>query len=105
MKKVVNGKVYNTETAALIGSLNRAGPSDFQFERTGLYRTTKGQFFLAGQGGAMSRWSRQAPYDNGSIAGWGVLPLDPTDALEFASKIDVDAELIAAHFGDLVTEA
>ncbi len=106
MKRIVDGRMYNSETADLVGSLSRGGTSDFQYERTGLYRTKRGQFFLAGEGGALSRWGRQAPFDrNGLIGGEGVLPLDPKDALDFAEKADVDAELIAVYFDDLVVEA
>ena len=44
MKKIIDGKVYNTETADSIGSYwNGYDPRDFHYEELTLYKTKKGQ--------------------------------------------------------------
>lgn len=58
MKKIINGKSYNTETSTLIASWdNRLGYSDFRHCAESMYKTKKGVWFISGKGGAMSSWS------------------------------------------------
>ena len=59
MKKIINGKVYDTETAQVLGSWSNM--SDRSFERIDetLYRKRTGEFFLHGEGGPMSRYAVQ----------------------------------------------
>lgn len=58
MKKVIDGKVYNTETAEEIHSWdNGFYGSDFKQCEETLYRTKKGAFFLHGHGGPMSKYA------------------------------------------------
>ena len=98
MKKVINGKLYNTETATKIASDNSPyGNGDFQFENTKLYKTAKGAFFLAGNGGAASRWS-QSLGTGGRGAGEGMEALTPEEARTWCEANDVDADIIAEHF-------
>ena len=57
MKAIINGKRYDTETARFLCSLADSHVSrDFSWHDTSLYRTSKGAFFVAGEGGPMSRW-------------------------------------------------
>lgn len=59
MKRIIEGKTYNTDTAQYICDLDcRANRGDFGWHDTKLYRSPKGQFFIAGKGGAMSMWSQ-----------------------------------------------
>jgi hypothetical protein len=47
MKKIIEGKRYDTETAKLVASYeNQYGRNDFNFYKGELYRTTKGNFFI-----------------------------------------------------------
>ena len=61
MKKIINGKIYNTGTAKWIcdisGSSGDLPTTDFRWEDTSLYVTKKGTFFIAGRGNALSRWA------------------------------------------------
>jgi hypothetical protein len=58
MKKVIDGKVYNTETAEVIYTWdNGYYGSDFKQCEETLYRTKKGAFFLHGEGGPMSKYA------------------------------------------------
>lgn len=54
MKKIVNGKTYNTETAELIGEYWTRGikRGDFDYYEETLYKTKEGQYFLHVFGGA-----------------------------------------------------
>ena len=55
MIKVIDGKRYSTETAALVYEYwNLLGPTDFRFRTKDLYRTDKGVWFIHHQGGPMT---------------------------------------------------
>ena len=90
MKKVMNGKMYNTETAEMVASWdNGYSKSDFKCCIETLYRTKKGTFFLHGVGGAFTEWasSRGNIFD----AGENVRPLTDEEAkdwLEHHDKVD-----------------
>ena len=58
MKKIINGKIYNTETATLIHRCDNGRRGDFSCCEEELYRTKKGAFFIYGESGPYSRWSR-----------------------------------------------
>ena len=86
MKKVIDGKIYNTETAEQLGSYwNGKSEGDFQYVYEFLYRTKKGRFFLAGEGGAMSHYCRRCG-DNTWCEGKGIIPLEDNEAREWAES-------------------
>jgi hypothetical protein len=91
MKKVLDGKMYNTETAEMVASWdNGYSNSDFRCCNETLYRTKKGTFFLHGGGGAMTSWSSSY----GDMSGWGedIRPLTDDEAKEWLEGHDkVDA--------------
>lgn len=102
MKQIVNGRMYNTETATLVTTLDADSRSDFGWERTSLYRTPKGNYFLAGEGGPTSRWRCKTSGGGAWKGGEGLRPLDPAQALAFAEAAYADAETIAQYFGDQI---
>ena len=58
MKRVIGGKVYNTETAEEIYHWdNDCFSNDFRYVSETLYRSPKGQLFIHGKGGSMSKYS------------------------------------------------
>lgn len=65
MKKLIDGKIYNTDTAYYVCDLPSCtyDRSNFKWHETGLYRTTKGRFFLAGEGGPMSMWAESVEHN------------------------------------------
>lgn len=87
MRKIIDGKAYDTETADLICSLSPVGysRSDFRWEDTSLYRTKKGRFFIAGEGGALSRWARSIG-DNGHGPGDGLTLVDDDEARSLVER-------------------
>lgn len=75
MKKRINGKVYNTDTAKLVGYYKAPLTySDFGFYMESLYRKRTGEYFLHGDGGPMTKYAKSC--EDGSI-GWGedIIPL------------------------------
>jgi hypothetical protein len=61
--RVIRGLKFSTTTSTLACVIACSGVSqlaDFHFERTGLYLSPRGQWFLAGEGGAASHWGRRS---------------------------------------------
>ena len=55
MQKIINGRMYNTNTATEIGwRENTANRGDYSYYREYLYRKKTGEFFLYGYGNAAS---------------------------------------------------
>jgi hypothetical protein len=97
MKKIINGKRYDTDTATLIGSARYSYPGDFEYWTEELYRKKTGEFFLYGEGGAMSRYSRSTGQNEWS-GGEEIRPLSLKEAQEWAEKY-LDADEYEEVFG------
>lgn len=98
MKHVIDGLMYDTETATFVGNFdNGLSTGDFRFVDESLYRTETGRYFLAGAGGAMTRYATQYG-DQRSAEGESIIPLDAHEALEWCEQHRVDADVIAEHF-------
>ena len=97
MKKIINGKVYDTETAQALGSWSNM--SDRSFERIDetLYRKRTGEFFLHGEGGPMSRYAVQIGQNNWR-GGEKISPLSWDDARAWVES-HLDAEDYERIFG------
>lgn len=81
MKKIIDGKVYDTATATEVCDISGqygSDPGDFRYDDTRLYRSPKGQFFIAGKGGASSRWA--TPVGSARGAGSGLHLVDVAEA-------------------------
>lgn len=86
MKKVIDGKIYNTETAVELAYYNNGvSQNDFTYIDESLYRTRKGNFFLAGEGGAMTRYAHRCS-DNTTCGGEGIFPLTEKEAREWVER-------------------
>lgn len=103
MKKVVNGKVYNTETADHVASWdNGYYGNDFKRCEEDLYRTSKGSWFIVGEGGPMSKYAR--PVGNMTSGGDGLAPLTDDEAYQWLEDKG-ETELIEKHFPERIEEA
>ena len=97
MKKVIDGKLYDTETATEIASFdNGRGWDDFHHLNETLYITKKGQHFLYGIGGAMSKYSEKS--GNMTHGTENIELLNAIEAREWAESNNIDADIIAKHF-------
>lgn len=85
MKKIINGKKYDTETARLIcESDNGRTPSDFYYYRSKLYRKKTGEFFLYEEGGAASSLAEM--HNGYTCGGCGIKPYSDYEAMEYVEK-------------------
>jgi hypothetical protein len=105
MKRIIDGKRYDTATATYICDCSPRGfyGGDFRYEDTGLYRTPRGNWFLSGRGGPMSRWARSSGL-NGRTDGSGVAPLDLDEARSFLERHG-DPDDVEKFFGAELVDA
>ena len=103
MKKVINRKVYDTERAELLHSSQYSNPSDFNYVVEGLYRTSKGSFFLYGEGGPSSHYSRRVDQNSWS-GGDGFTVLTEDQAIKWLEHHGGD-QIILHYFPGKVEEA
>lgn len=95
MKRVIGGKVYDTETADVVCNLvcdHEYG--NFAWHETVLYRTKRGRFFLAGRGGARSMWRTQTGQSSCG-PGDGIRAIDADEARTHMEAAHCSTELFA----------
>jgi len=79
MKKIIDGKKYDTEKASVVAEWCNHYPSnDFKSCEETLYRTDKGNWFLHGEGGAMSRYAEA--YGNSVSGGADIIAMTHDEA-------------------------
>ncbi len=104
MKKTIDRLTYNTETATEVASITYgSGMRDFRYYSEGLYQTDKGRWFLAGEGGAMTRYAVPIG-DNSWSGGESISTLTAEEALDWCEKHDKSG-VITQYFSHLVKEA
>lgn len=97
MKKIIKNKVYDTETARLIGSYS-SNYSDRLFGWSeDLYRKRTGEYFLYGKGGPGSKYARRIDSNNTS-GGEEIRPITYADAKAWAEE-HMDPDAYIEHFG------
>ena len=98
MKKIISGKIYNTKTANCIADWdNGVYGNNFNQCEESLYQTKKRQFFIAGSGGALSKYAESCG-QNSWGGGEGIELLSAQEALEWCERHDIDADIIVKHF-------
>lgn len=103
MKKIICGKLYDTETATKVASCYHGeGPRDFRHYSEALYRKRTGEYFLAGEGGPMSHYAVTTGTNSWS-GGEKIIPLTYKDACEWAER-EMDADDYEAEFGAVSEE-
>lgn len=98
MKKIINGAVYNTESARKIGELEHSNRSSFDYFIETLYQTRAGKYFLHGEGHASSRYARRITY-NEFAPGEEIIPFTAEEAKGWAED-GLDPDLYIAEFGE-----
>lgn len=99
MKKIINGKIYNTETAEYIACFDNGLPhNDFNYYYEELYRKKTGEFFLSGEGGASSPYCEYLG-DGWRGYGYDIVPLELYEAKEWAER-HVSADRYIEIFGE-----
>ena len=98
MKKIIEGKLYNTDTAKEMGCWsNMADYRNFSWYCETLYQKRTGEFFLHGEGGPMTQYARTIDQNSWS-GGEKIMPLSFDAAREWAEK-RLDADEYAQIFG------
>lgn len=99
MKKVKNGKVYDTDKAKAIGSYEpNPYRSDFSWFCETLYQKKNGEFFLHGSGNANSRYSRSCG-QNEWCGDERIIPLSYEKAREWCEE-HLDGDDYIKVFGE-----
>ena len=98
MRKIIYGRMYNTETAECIGEYeNMEDAGNFRYYSETLYKKRNGEFFLVGEGNALS------PYGEcrGSMrmSGERFTPYEEEEAKEWVEQ-HCDAETYIELFGE-----
>ena len=99
MKKIINYKMYNTDTATEVASYcNGYSCGDFRHLQETLYRKKTGEFFLYGCGGAMTMYS--TPSGDDWTGGEDISSLTEGDAKIWVME-HCDADTYIALFGEV----
>lgn len=99
MKKIINGKLYNTETAKKLAEFsNDCICSDFRYFEESLYRKRTGEYFLYGFGGPLTSYAKKL--ENGYRSGCAIRPLTEAEACEWAED-HISADAYINIFGDI----
>lgn len=98
MKKIINGKSLNTATAKLLGSWSYSNRSDFAFCSEDLYRNNRGTYFLHGEGGPMSPYTRSEGQNSWS-GDEQLIPMTEDEAKAWAEE-KLDTEDYERAFGE-----
>lgn len=103
MKKIIGGKVYDTDTAKELGSWsNMADVRDFhQFSET-LYRKKTGEYFLHGSGGPLTQYA-QTVGTNSWTGGERIMPLSYAEAQKWAEE-KLSGDEYEAIFGEVAED-
>ncbi|MHC1786147.1 MAG: hypothetical protein AB9880_03680 [Christensenellales bacterium] len=98
MKKIIEGKVYDTTTATLKAEWSSPGSwRDFSHIEESLYLKKTGEFFLHGQGGPSTRYAHQVE-QNSWTGGERLIPLSLEEAREWGEE-HLDGDEYEAIFG------
>src|SRR4030067_2916952 len=104
MKKVIDGKIYNTETAELLHEWNNGiYENDFRSCKESLYRTTTTAYFIAGEGGAMSKYARSCG-SNSMCGDDGLKVVSEAQAMQWLEEHD-GSDIRTEKFADKIEEA
>lgn len=86
MKKIIDGKVFNTETATCVGEWSNGDYcNDFKWASEKLYKKKNGEFFLFGEGGPMSTYAESVG-NNSWTGGLAINPLTVKEAYDWAME-------------------
>lgn len=103
MKKIINQKRYDTDTAKEMGSWeNNYLMNDFHWFRETLYQKKTGEFFVHGQGNAASRYAERV-----GASGWTgsekLVPMTWDEAREWAEE-HLEADEYETIFGEVAED-
>lgn len=103
MKKVIKGKVYDTEKAKFLAIWTNYGSwRDFNHIEESLYQKKTGEFFLHGEGGPATKYAETVGQNE-----WGygerIMPMTYEEAQKWAEK-HLDGDEYEKIFGEVIEE-
>jgi hypothetical protein len=103
MKVIIDRKRYDTEKAEKVASRFYGEISDFYHVHETLYRTPRGNWFLAGSGGPGTRYAASSGQNEWS----GSQKIEPFSDVEARGWLEVNGEVRALekYFGDSIEDA
>ena len=99
MKKIINGKRYDTETAEKMASWDNGMYGSFGYVEETLYRKKTGEFFIYGKGGARSQYAELVGSNLWSD-GSAIMPVSFKNAQKWAEE-HLDGDEYEAIFGEV----
>lgn len=98
MKKIISGKRYDTETARKIGTWSSEGSRrDFGYYEETLYQKRTGEYFLHGEGGPASPYSKKA--GQSEWRGGEDIQIMTTEEARQWAEAHLDPDVYEAEFG------
>jgi len=103
MKTIIKGKRYDTETATCVAEYSEGyGPDDLQFIEEKLYQTKNGTWFLHGQGGAQTQYSKQ--HGNMTTGSERIEPFTIDEAAAWLERTN-NCDALEIHFAEKIADA
>lgn len=100
MKKIIDGKRYDTATAKEIGSDWSSAPrTDFSFWEETLYQKRTGEYFIYGEGGPMTKYAVSHGQNEWS-GGEKIIPVSYEAARQWGEE-HLSADEYEEHFGEI----
>ncbi len=98
IKRIINGRAYDTATATEIGGNEYSTPNDFRHYYERLYSKRNGEYFLYGEGGPLSKYSESVG-TNATSGGETIIPMTYAEARDWAED-NLDADDYIKEFGE-----
>lgn len=95
MKKIINGKMYNTETAKCLSEWSNGHYGDLTYVEETLYRKRTGEYFLYALSGAAGKYAEKTSYNNWS-GGDRVISMTENEAKSWMEANGTAEEYIVA---------
>ena len=97
MRKIINGRLYDTDTASKVGEYSYGYVGNFNYFCEALYCKRTGEYFIYGVGGAMSKYAESCG-QNQWQGGSSIIPIGQDYARIWAEN-HLDADEYVAEFG------
>ena len=100
MKKVINGKMYNTETAKMLADRTHGVWGNYSYAEEELYRKRNGEYFFRIYGQVLSPSLAWFDYQSGACDGHWFVPIDESIAKKWAEE-NLDGDKYVLLFGEV----
>lgn len=102
MQRVINRELYDTDRAEQIAQhAPNTDRGDFYYLIETLYKTSGGEYFLHGEGGAATKYAKPCN-GGGTTGGAEIEPLNEEAALDWCEERGIDGEIVVDEFGHLI---